>query len=167
MIAFGHTSIGAGIGLYTTTLTQDPVTGCLVALGAGIVSHYIADFIPHGHLFGINAKNYQSKIVQAIFFDLLLSLIIFLGIAYLKFNTTTPSLFILFGIAGSQIPDVLDGLIYLKLLPKKGLFKVENYFHQLLHWHGREEKGLKWNFFIRDFWQVSVVMVALAILISF
>lgn len=161
MIAFGHTAIGTAVGLYTTTLTQDPISGCLTAFGIGIISHYIADFIPHGHLFGINTKNYKSRIVQAIILDLLLSLIIFVGIAFWRFEFNYQFWFILFGITGSQLPDVLDGLIYLKFFPKKGFFKVENDFHQLLHWHGRGEKGLKWAFLRRDFWQVGIVLAVL------
>lgn len=165
MIAFGHTAIGTAVGLYTTTITSDPITGSLTALGVGIASHYVADFIPHGHLFGINTKNYKTKIVQAILFDLFLSLIIFTVFAYLKFELNNTFLFILFGIAGSQLPDVLDGLIYLKFLPKKGFFKAENNFHQFLHWHGREEKSLKWEFLKRDWWQVGVIIIIILFLL--
>lgn len=167
MIAFGHTAIGAGVGLSTTILTQDPIIGCLIAMSAGVISHYIADFIPHGHLFGINTKNYKSKIAQAIFFDLFFSLILFVGITYLKFNLTTQFWFILFGIIGAQLPDALDGLIYLKFLQNKGFLRLENNFHQLLHWHGRGDKGLKWEFIKRDFWQVGVVFALLIALMIF
>lgn len=164
MIAFGHTAIGTGVGLYTATLTSDPVLGSLTAFGAGIISHYVADFVPHGHFFGINTKNFKSKIFKAIVFDLFLSLVIFVGAAYLKFDLSTTFLFILAGIAGSQLPDVLDGFIYIDVLPNKGLIKKENDFHQLMHWHGAKEKGLRWNLLKRDFWQVGVVLAVLILL---
>lgn len=161
MVSFGHTAIGAVVGLYTYDLISDkPIEGLLIAAAAGIVSHYILDFIPHGHWF--RHKDYKKKIFNVIIFDLFLFFLIFAGFAYYRFGLNTEFLYILFGIGGAQLPDVLDGLLYIGVIKKKGFFKIENNFHQALHWHGKLNKSLIWG--KRDVWQVIVLVLALFII---
>ncbi len=161
MISFGHTAIGAVVGVGAYSLIPDrPIEGLLIAGATGVVSHYVADFIPHGHFF--KHKDYKKKVWGVIVFDLLLSLIIFLGLAFFKLGGGLEFLYILFAIGGSQLPDVMDGLIYIKVVKPRGVIKVENDFHQLLHWHGRYNKALIWG--KADVWQVAVVVLGLFIL---
>lgn len=160
MVAFGHTAIGAGIGLvaYHYFGPTDPVKGLSLAMGVGIVSHYIADFIPHGHFF--SSQDFNKKIIFAIIFDLFLSVAIALGIIYFREGLSLKLLYVLTGISGSQLPDVLDGLIHIKKIPNQGLFRIEYYFHsKAIHWHGAASKALLWG--KRDLWQVMVAMVVL------
>lgn len=164
MIAFGHTAVGASIGLATYQLIggTDIALGLITAGSLGIVSHYITDFIPHGHFF--KEKAYKSKVIYVIIFDLLLSVLLFLSTAHFAGGSPEQLLYILFGIGGAQLPDVLDGLIYIDLLPIVGFFKLENNFHRYLHWHGVGKKSLLIG--KRDIWQASVVILSLLYLIK-
>lgn len=164
MIAFGHTAVGASIGLATYQLIggTDIALGLITAGALGIISHYITDFIPHGHFF--NEKGYKSKVIYVIIFDLLLSILLFLGTAHLIGDSPKQLLYILFGIGGAQLPDVLDGLIYIDLLPVVGFFKLENRFHRYLHWHGVGEKTLLLG--KRDIWQLAIVILSLFYIIK-
>lgn len=159
MIAFGHTAVGAMVGLagYHLLGNGNPIVGVGITGAAGIVSHYIFDVIPHGHFF--REGNYKEKIKYVIVFDFGLSLLIFTGLAYIQQDISLKLLYFLAGLSGSQLPDILDGLIYSEILPNEGFFKVENKFHQATHWHGVKEKALlisKW-----DLWQVITVLLAL------
>lgn len=161
MVSFGHTSTGSVVGLLVYNLIPDrPIEGLLLAAVIGVISHYVFDFIPHGHWFA--HKDYKKKVFNVIIFDLLLFFLIFAGLAYYRLGLTTPFLYILFGIGGAQLPDVLDGLIYINVVKKKGFFKIENDFHQATHWHGSLSKNLIWG--KRDIWQVIILTLSLFII---
>lgn len=158
MVAFGHTAIGVIVGVtaYKYIGQVNLVEGLLITGTAGFVSHYIADSIPHGHF--IKFKNYSIGIGSIIIFDLLLSIILFLGVGYLKYNFSEKLLYLMFGIGGSQLPDVVNGLIYINIIKAKGLFKIEDNLHSLTHWHGNGPKALPLR--IWDIWQVVIVILA-------
>lgn len=162
MIAFGHTGVGAIVGLSAYQLfgSGDITTGLVLAGAASIVSHYITDFIPHGHFF---ATGYKKKILGVIVFDLALSTALFSLLAYWKFGLSLQLFYILFGIGGSQLPDILDGFIHIKVLQPSGIIKYEYRFHQWLHWHGTGKNTLLLG--KRDIWQVMVVIAALLAII--
>ncbi len=82
MVAFGHTAIGVGVGMVTFHLVGDanPVLGSVTALGGGIVSHYLADLVPHGHFFE-DPDNYKRYALPIIVFDLGLGTALFSGTA--------------------------------------------------------------------------------------
>lgn len=163
MIAFGHTAVGTIVGVSVIKLGLPSEQALPIALGIGIISHYMADFIPHGHFF--KAREFKSaKILLAIVFDLFLSLLIFSALSLYLFGFSNNLLVILFAIAGSQLPDCLDGLIRIDVIPKKGLIKNEFRFHQLVHWHGRENNGLMWGKL--DIWQVLTVFLGLYLLFT-
>lgn len=166
MIAFGHTAIGTLVGVYSYGLTQGSADNLSLAipLGAGIVSHYVTDFIPHGHFMGDAFKNFSKTLVGILIFDLAFSVVLFAGISYMLFGVNTLLFYILAGVAGSQLPDVIDGLMGIKVLPKKGFLKKENNFHQLVHWHGSYEKALIIGFL--DIWQLAVVIFTLWVLFT-
>src|SRR5258708_19696354 len=142
MVAFGHTAVGAlvGLGVYNYIGSSDPVLGLAAAAGSGIVSHYVADFIPHGHFF--SHKDFKRKVIWAILFDFLLSVVILSGSVWLAEGFSLKFWYILFSIGGAQLPDILDGWYYLKVIPNKGIFKTENSFHRSMHWHGIFKKGV-------------------------
>lgn len=165
MIAFGHTAVGSAIGIvsYHYLRDQSLASGLLLTGTLAFGSHYIADFLPHGHFFRTKKlKEFNQKIPKIIFLDLFLSLVLFISVAFFHNDLDSKFWYILFGIGGSQLPDVLDGLIFKEIIPKKGLFKVEYNFHQLVHWHGREDKALLWSIF--DIWQVIVVLISLSLI---
>lgn len=163
MIAFGHSAVGVIVGVTTYEfLGQDGLASGLIITGSiGIISHYLADFIPHGHFFKPN--EYKKNILPVIIFDLLLPIILLLGIIYGRYGLSEKLLYIMFGIGASQLPDVIDGLVYIKILKAKGLIKIENNFHQALHWHGKGSKALLLG--LRDTWQLLIILFALFLVI--
>lgn len=158
MIAFGHTAVGVlvGIGTYQVLGGSNVIEGSAVAFSVGVASHYLFDFIPHGHFFG--PKDYKRKVFLTIIFDLLLSLILFTYLSFTRFGISDQFFYILFAIAGSQAPDILDGFIYIDILPNKGLIKAENNLHRLMHWHGKDKNTLLISRF--DIWQVLICLSA-------
>jgi hypothetical protein len=163
MIAFGHTALGVMVGVSVANFYSgnSPIEGLAVASGAAIVSHYLADAIPHGHFF--KGNEYKKKILGVIIFDVFLSIALFTGLAYFKYGMSIELLYILIGIGASQLPDVLDGLIFMGIIPNKGLFKIEHEFQQGLHWHGQGNKTLLIG--KRDIWQAAVVILALLFIV--
>lgn len=159
MVAFGHTAVGTIIGVtaYSFLNPGDLASGLIAAGAFGVVSHYITDFIPHGHFVGPDQlKKYLTPII---IFDVLLPIFLILGALYLKEGFSPKFFYIMFGIGGAQLPDVLDGLIFVNVIKTKGLLKMENKFHQALHWHGTGSRSLLLG--IRDIWQAAMIVFAL------
>lgn len=165
MVAFGHTAVGVitGLAVYQFTPDTNPAIGLVAAGSAGVISHYITDFIPHGHFFKFG--EFKNKIIYAIIFDLLFSLILFLSLSYYKFGLSLPFWYILFAIGGAQLPDVIDSLRYTGTLKLGGPFEWEAKFHVSTHWHGKFHKALLIG--KRDLWQVIVVLLAAALLLKY
>lgn len=165
MVAFGHTAIGAIVGYYAFQQLGDgnPATNLVITGTAGFISHYIMDCVPHGHFF--RHGEYKSKVLSVIIFDLALSVILYLATAYyFSDQNILFTLFILFGIGGSQLPDILDGLIYIRVLKAKGILKVENNFHIATHWHGKKNNIILWSLW--DIWQIGFFIFGLYLLIT-
>ncbi len=164
MVSFGHTAVGVVIGVtaYHYLGQGNLAEGLLITGTVGVVSHYLMDAIPHGHFY--LPKNYGIEIVPIIIFDLFLSIAIFLGIIYSKAGLGPIFFYTMFGIGGAQLPDVLEGLIHLKILKNKGLVKLENNLHNGLHWNSRNSEVLLLG--SRDIWQLFVILAAI-FLISF
>lgn len=159
MVSFGHTAVGVIIGVTAYHyLGQGNLAGGLLITGtAGVISHYLMDVIPHGHF--LMPQGYKKNLLPIIIFDLSLSLIIFFGIIYYRVGLSQIFLYTLFGVGGSQLPDVIDGLIYIGVLKAKGILKWENDFHEVMHWHGRDSKTLLLGF--KDLWQLFIIFAAL------
>lgn len=164
MVAIGHTAVGAvtGLFIYQTFSIQEPILGLTTVTAAGIASHYLTDIIPHGHF--VKFKDLRSKIMPIILYDVILGGVLFLLTAALWQGLNLKWLYILFAIGGAQLPDILDVLIYLGVIPNKGLIKLENALHIQTHWHGKFEKGLMMG--KRDIWQFSVIILSLIYLIT-
>lgn len=163
MIAFGHTAVGVIVGTaaYGYFGQGDLATG-LVATGAvSVASHYLMDTIPHGHFFKTN--KFKKYIKPVIIFDLFLPIALILGITYSKIGLSERLLFVMFGIGGSQLPDVIDGLIRIGVIKAKGFLRVENKFHEGTHWHNQGNDGLPLG--LRDIWQVLMILTALYLVI--
>lgn len=165
MIAFGHTAIGAAVGIAAYQLigpNVPPLEGVLLSGVAGTVSHYVLDAVPHGHFFV--GGDFRKQIKPVLIFDLGLGVCLFVVWSLASVRTSLVFLFILFGIGGAQLPDVIDGLMATGWLPRRGLLKTEHAFHQATHWHGGGENGLLWG--KRDVWQVLVVILSLVLIMK-
>lgn len=163
MVAFGHTAVGTiiGVAAYQLIGQGDVAVGLIAAGGAGVLSHYLMDFMPHGHFF--REKDYKKYINWVIAFDLSLPVILLLLLAHYLGRNPLEILYILFGIGGAQLPDILTGLRKLDLLPNYQFFKTEDEFHQKTHWHKKFYTSSPFN--ITDFWQL--LMLVLAVLVIF
>lgn len=163
MIATGHNAIGTTIGLLISQQTQDPLTGIGLGLAFGLIFHYLADFIPHGHII---TNEQFGKLPPVLFIDLFGSFLFLYLIVLFKFGSESTSLIVLAAIGASQLPDVSEGLLYFKKIPYTGLIKWENKVHQqIFHWHGQHKQALKWSW-KRDWWQISVALLTLVLLIN-
>lgn len=167
MVAFGHTAVGSLVGLaaYSVLQDQNPAMGLVTTGALAVVSHYITDFVPHGHY--IPHQQFKQKVLYAVIFDFLLSFVLFMSLAYLSYGLNLKTLYILFGIGGANLPDVLDGLYYLKVIPNRGIFKIENRFHQSTHWHAVWKKGVLIDGLPlgkKDIWQLGMVCLVIVIL---
>lgn len=165
MIATGHTAVGVIVGVtaYQILGQGDLATGLIITGAAGITAHYISDFIPHGHF--VKPNKLKDALIPIIIFDLLLPIFLLFAYIYSKEGLSEKLLYITFAIGGTQLPDVLDGLIYIRMIKNKGLIKVENDFHQGLHWHGKDAKTLLLGF--RDLWQVLMILIAIFLILIF
>lgn len=163
MVAIGHTAIGVIVGttVYKFLGQGDLASGLIIAGAAAVALHYLVDAIPHGHFFKM--KDFKKSILPVIIFDVLFPIILFLGAIYLKDGFGEKFLYIMFGIGGSQLPDIIDGLIYIKMLKTNSLLKIENGLHQRLHWHGRGSTTILLG--LRDIWQVLIILIALFLVI--
>lgn len=159
MVAFGHTAVGVivGAGVFQFLGHGDLASGLIITGTAGVISHYITDFIPHGHF--VESDKVKKYLLPIIIFDLSLPILLLLGWFYLKNGFNQQLFYIMFGIGGAQLPDVLDGLIYTNFIKAKGFIKLENDFHQGLHWHGKGSKTLLLG--IRDLWQILLILTAM------
>lgn len=158
MVATGHTAIGVIIGItaYNLIGQNNLVAGLIVCGGLGVVTHYLFDAIPHGHFF--SDKDLKKKIKSIIILDVLLPIVLFLFSLYLKDGLTTKLFYVLFAIGGSQLPDVIDGLIYTDIIKPISFLKHEIKFHQIIHWHSHNPNVLLIS--IIDIWQVLIVLFA-------
>ncbi len=159
MVAFGHTAVGVLIGVTTAHFVadSDPVLGMSLAFGVGLVSHYLADFIPHGHFFTDTTK-YKKYALPIIIFDLGLGGVIFLGLSFLKFGVSWPMVYIILAVVASELPDALDAFVWMKMIKPKGLIGLEYQLHRAMHWHARPDPGLPLGLY--DIWQVAVIIGA-------
>lgn len=164
MVAIGHTAVGASIGLLTYQyITQDPFIGITIASTTSLASHYFFDLLPHGHF--SKYKDFKKYLPLILVFDLFLGILIFSGIALLKFSFSLPTYFIIFAILTSQLPDVLGGFVHAKLFTPKGLLKKEFDFHVNTHWHGKFGESLLIS--KTDLWQLAVVLISFFYIFSY
>lgn len=120
-----HATIGALIG----KITGNP----LLAFLSGLISHYLADILPHGDT-GLsdnfrNKKQHRKKAVAYTMVDACIAILFILLIVNTKEFVSAKS--VTWGIAGAIIPDLLVGI--------HDLTKS-----RLLHWHN------KVHFFFHD-----------------
>lgn len=144
MIALGHSAGGALVGLMGVSLVESglaPVGVVLpMTLLAGIGSHYIGDWIPHGHYRFDLLGNRRSSLIK-LALDLVLPIGLLLGLAGQKYGFGAEWWLVATGILGALLPDMVEILIDLKVLPNSALAREHRTFHyQKVHWHNDPAK---------------------------
>lgn len=139
MIAIGHTSIGAVIGMAVASATPGlPLSARLliVALTA-IISHYICDWIPHGH-YHVRWHQMSLKTFVLALIDLGLFSSVLLYLAWLHFGLGATFLIVMLGMTAAMLPDFFEGSVRIGLIPQWRWVRAHHYFHiKKMHWHSK------------------------------
>lgn len=174
MIASGHNSIGAILGLTAYQLAQTSnnpwyMVWPLVFI-AGIASHYLADALPHGHYnWQIHArggnKRFNKALLPAMIIDGLGTIVVFCILSAV-FISKTSVWYVLFAIFAAQLPDFIMLFNNLSTGHNSRLIKLEQNFHGgIVHWHdlpGDKPRPWGWS----DAWQIMLSMVAVMLIIG-
>lgn len=163
MILLGHTATGSWVGIatYYATAGHLPLSATvMVAAAIGIASHYIFDWIPHGH-YHINL-GYPNKISQAaVAGDFLGSILLMMGAAAISFGLGAMWWTILGAVLGALMPDVIEMLQNYRLIPRTRWLRAHSQFHlEYLHWHNTGGRPQPWRW--TDAWQIAVGVAAVA-----
>lgn len=158
MIATGHIAVGFGIGVVVAQRIKSPVIGGIVGFSAGVISHYITDFIPHGHIVVYENLSKPASF-PLIFLDVFVGGLVFLIATCFKFRLSLTSLVVLITMAGSLLVDVVDALLYYtgNIPPPSTFLGWQYHFHKdILHWHGGRENSLPIGWY--DIWQLAIIV---------
>lgn len=72
--------------------------------------------------------------------------------------------YVFVGVGASLFPDVLDVLMNIGKLPRKGILAFEHKIQDLAHWHGVGVKGLPLGWY--DIFQFSAILISLYIVLT-
>lgn len=170
MVAAGHTSVGVLVAITVhSAIPQTPLwQQAIVVFTLAVLSHYVVDFIPHGHYsMSFTSPTWPQRLM--VLLDLVGFALIIGLITLSQYGFGPESFLVAVGIFGAQLTDIWDWVIvergWIKL---EGLVLRHRELHQLIHWHDiRDERGKRrarpigwW-----DIWQVFAVSLALALLL--
>jgi len=172
MIASGHNSIGAGLAIGAmyidnfTEITDSNIVlyGFLAILG--IILHYVADAIPHGHYKQPLRKiKHHAKDIQLTTFliglvDMIASLAVFIYLFVHFFGTPSLS-YLAVAITASQLPDMLMLANDTGIASNNPIVKFEQKLHAgPVHWHdSKNGDARKWSW--TDVWQIAIFMLGI------
>ncbi len=170
MVAAGHTSIGVLVAITVhsvvpqTSLWQQGIIVFVLA----VLSHYIVDFIPHGHYsMSFTSPTWPQRLT--VLLDLIGFALIVGLIALGQYGFGSELLLIIVGVFGAQLTDIWDWVIVERgWVRLKGLVLKHRKFHKLIHWHDvvdhygkRKARPIGWW----DAWQVLAAGLALVLLL--
>ncbi len=168
MLAFGHNSVGALVGLATFTYVPEtvPVTvRFLIALVAGVISHYLTDRIPHGH-YEFAPSRVTKKMAALFLLDFGGSMTVLTACAFWRFGFSEMLLGIFVGMWAAQLPDIFEGFVNVGVIPFSNPVKKHRNFHYYTmhaktphHLLMTDEISRKWSY--TDAWQVGCFVVAI------
>jgi len=170
MIAFGHSSVGTLVGIGTYYWLPDAwplIPRLLIAFILGIISHYAADAVPHGH-YNFDPKHLTRQAVSVFIIDFFGAIMILSLLALLKFGISDGFWFVLAGIAGAQAPDIAEGFVDLGYIKSSNVVIKHRRFHfEKTHRKTPEHVALPsgarmWTW--TDIWQVLVFAIAVVTL---
>lgn len=165
MIAVGHTSLGVLIGIGASqAFGSSQLAAVTIAFVAGLASHYIADFIPHGH-YNFVASKINKKSLLKLCLDLAVPIAVF---SLLLSHDSKLLTIVLFSVLGAQLPDITEGLQDIKLIRPNNFLKKHRHLHYMV-FHSKGQNLLPKNGKVLsayDLWQAGVVCIAIVAAIS-
>jgi hypothetical protein len=166
MIATSHLIIGGAVGIATGAITQNPV----VALFAGIVSHFLCDSLPHwDHPDApkIGKELVWTKSVWVFAFsDSIIGGIITLALWGAFFDFNLLSTFI-WGAAGGYLPDFIDNVPFWKKQVRKiHIFAKIHRFHEWIHENWQDRYPMPKYWVLGSVTQIAIVVPSLFYIIS-
>lgn len=168
MLAFGHNSVGALVGLAAFTYVPETVpvaVRLLIAVVVGVISHYLTDRIPHGH-YEFEPSRLTTKMALLFLLDFGGSMIVLTACAFWRFGFSELFFGILVGMWAAQLPDIFEGFVNIGVIPFSNPVKK----HRNFHFHTMHAKtphhlllpdgeARKWSY--TDSWQVGCFVTAL------
>ncbi len=139
MIAVGHTSLGVVSGAIVVTVLPQTINlpvAISIAFITGLISHYLADLIPHGH-YDFRPRHPTFKSLTLLGVDVILPILFFGWLVYSALGLNGEVWILVAAVAGALIPDSLDVLVRLAALPNWQIFAWHQRFHRQLHWHNQ------------------------------
>lgn len=106
MIATAHITTGAALGLALAANIENPVIALPVAFAVGVLSHHIADMIPHTDTGSFRGPKDKSLITAKESIFALGDNILGTSLVLVVFFTLQPSWPMLLGAVGANFPDV-------------------------------------------------------------
>jgi hypothetical protein len=139
MIALGHTGAGALVGLLGLSIHQADILPLwalfMMTLVAAIGSHYVGDWLPHGH-YPFNLKQDRQGSIIRLGLDLGIGFGLLIIAAWSAYGFGVELSLILLGAIGANVPDIFENLVNLKLLPNGQRTREHRAWHaKRLHWH--------------------------------
>lgn len=167
MVILGHAGVGAmsGIAVHQAFHQQVPFTWVLViALIIGVLSHYVTDWIPHGH-YHINL-GYPGTVANiAILVDFAGSVLLMLVLTWLAVGFSLMWWVVAATVFGAILPDVAEVLQDYKIITRWRWLRIHTSFHQgFLHWHNSGGRPLPWR--LVDIWQIAIAFVAVFVIFN-
>ncbi|HYC80122.1 MAG TPA: hypothetical protein VEC17_03795 [Candidatus Binatia bacterium] len=167
MIATSHLIIGGSVGVIVGSVSQNP----LLALIAGVVSHFLCDSLPHwDHPDAPKLPNgdivWIKKVWIFAFSDSIIGGLIALSIWGIQFNFDLLSPFI-WGAAGGYLPDFIDNVPFWKeRIRKLVVFQKFHDFHVWIHDNWRFKYPMPEYWILGTITQIILVVPALWYLLN-
>lgn len=172
MLAFGHNSVGALVGVTTFSVIPEtvPLSARLtLTIVVGFLSHYLTDRIPHGH-YEFAPARLTKKMALLFLLDFGGSMLLLTTLAYVHFGISEILWGIFVAMWAAQIPDIFEGFVNIGIIPFSNFVKKHRNFH-FYTMHAKTPHALllpdgetrKWSY--SDIWQVACGVGAVCALI--
>ncbi len=139
MIGIGHASIGAVIGLAVAVMAPGLPLELKLSLVASLAlfSHYMADWIPHGH-YHVRYKPLSARNITLFVLDVFVFEAMLMALTLLRFGFGQTFWLVGLGISMALLPDVFEALVRFAIIPDSAFTRAHTYFHfKRLHWHSQ------------------------------
>lgn len=137
MISTTHILSGAAIGLAADALIPNPAVSIPVAFIIGVLSHHVADMIPHTDAGSFRKKDDDALLTSSerrfALVDNILGTVVVLAIFFAR-EASWP---MLFGAAGANFPDIFHHPNFWAAYTRHKIIPKYFKFHEKYHWTAR------------------------------